>query len=58
MAYLRRVRLDLAHARLQASDPELTTVSAIGARWGFAPSQFAAAYRAAYGQPPSRTLHH
>lgn len=57
MAYLRRVRLDRAHADLQSSEAENTTVTAIAARWGFGqPSRFAAAYRAAYGRAPGQTL--
>ncbi|GGP55413.1 helix-turn-helix domain-containing protein [Saccharothrix coeruleofusca] len=56
-AYLRRVRLDLAHRELLSTDPRDGTVSAIAARWGFAShSRFTAHYRAAYGVPPSRTL--
>ncbi|HEX8864661.1 MAG TPA: helix-turn-helix transcriptional regulator [Lentzea sp.] len=56
-AYLRRVRLDRAHADLVAADPEDTTVTAIAARWGYAsPSRFAAEYRAAYHRQPSSTL--
>ncbi len=56
--YLRRIRLERAHAELQAADPTRgATVASIAARWGFLkPSRFAAAYRRAYGFPPSRTL--
>lgn len=59
MAYLRRVRLDAAHRDLEAADPrDGDTVTTIAARWGFAhPGRFATAYRTAYGQPPSLTLH-
>ncbi|MGA5499409.1 helix-turn-helix transcriptional regulator [Streptomyces cinereoruber] len=50
--YLRRVRLDRAHAELRTADPG-TTVSAVAMKWGFAhPGRFAAAY----GVPPSATL--
>ncbi|WP_229904744.1 helix-turn-helix domain-containing protein [Lentzea cavernae] len=57
MAYLRRVRLDGARTELQASDPGASTVTRIGARWGFSrASTFAAQYRVAYGETPSRTL--
>jgi AraC-like DNA-binding protein len=57
MQYVRQVRLDLAHTDLLAADPATNTVGAIAARWGWArPSRFAAAYRAAYGRPPSATL--
>ena len=56
--YLRRVRLDQAHRQLLTADPESDSVTAVSYRWGFAsPSRFAAYYRAAYGVPPSRTLH-
>ncbi|MFF4104475.1 helix-turn-helix domain-containing protein [Streptomyces sp. NPDC001903] len=57
-AYLRRVRLDLAHADLVAGDAASGAgVAAIAHRWGFHHlGRFAAAYRAAYGHSPSRTL--
>ncbi|WP_329009292.1 helix-turn-helix domain-containing protein [Micromonospora rifamycinica] len=56
--YARRVRLDRAHQDLLRGDPAAgDTVAAIAARWGFADAKrFATDYRAAYGQPPSRTL--
>ncbi|WP_338081046.1 ANTAR domain-containing protein [Amycolatopsis nivea] len=57
MAYLRRARLDRARAELRAAVPEQDTVARIAARWGYAPSVFAAHYRAAYGESPSSTLH-
>ncbi|WP_328936371.1 AraC family transcriptional regulator [Streptomyces tauricus] len=58
-AHLRWVRLGHAHRELRAADPGTgVTVTGIAARWGFhQPSRFAAAYRAAYGVLPSRTLH-
>ena len=57
VAYLRRVRLDHAHQDLVAADPSCQTVIAIAYRWGFhSSSRFAAAYRHAYGVPPSHTL--
>jgi AraC-like DNA-binding protein len=57
-AYLRRVRLEHAHEELTGATPgDGMTVAAVARRWGFAkPSRFAAAYRAAYGRPPSGTL--
>ncbi len=56
-AYLRRVRLALAHADLVAADPSRDTVTAIANRWGFHHhGRFSAAYRAAYGDSPRRTL--
>jgi AraC-like DNA-binding protein len=57
-AYLRRVRLDLAHQQLCAASPgDGVTVTEIAIRWGFAsPSRFAASYRNTYGVLPSRTL--
>lgn len=58
MEYLRRVRLDHAHRQLVDADPEHESVTAVAYRWGFSsPSRFAAAYRKAYGVPPSRSLH-
>jgi len=58
LAYLRQVRLHHAHQDLaQASPGDGTTVSTVAYRWGFpSPSRFAAAYRGAYGVPPSDTL--
>ena len=58
MTYLRRVRLERAHAELQNADPAAwDTVATIARRWGFARTdRFAAAYLAAYGRPPTRTL--
>ncbi|WP_433300409.1 helix-turn-helix domain-containing protein [Actinoplanes sp. CA-030573] len=59
MAYLRRARLARAHHDLKTADPATTTVGEIAVRWGFPDhSRFAQSYRAAYGQPPSRTLRH
>ena len=56
--YLRRVRLDYAHAELTASNPTLTTVKAVALHWGFAHlGRFSATYLDAYGQLPSTTLH-
>jgi AraC-like DNA-binding protein len=56
--YLRRVRLEGAHADLTAAT--LTsgiTVQAVARRWGWlSPAQFAAAYRQRFGIPPSQTL--
>jgi AraC-like DNA-binding protein len=58
MAYLRRVRLDRAHADLLAAVPgDGATVAGVAARWGYGqPGRFAGDYRAAYGRLPSRTL--
>lgn len=58
MAYLRRARLEGAHRDLQAADPTAgDTVAHVALRWGFLkPDRFAAAYRQAFGVPPSRTL--
>lgn len=57
MAHLRTIRLRRAHEDLIAADPDLTSVSTVAGRWGFLnASRFAARYREAYGQPPSRTL--
>ncbi|MGW8991018.1 helix-turn-helix transcriptional regulator [Streptomyces zhihengii] len=59
MAYLRRVRLERAHAELAVAEHgDGTTVAAVAARWGWTnPSHFTAAYRRAYVTAPSRTLH-
>ncbi|MBT2213147.1 helix-turn-helix domain-containing protein [Actinomadura sp. NEAU-AAG7] len=57
MGHLRRVRLAAAHADLRAADPATTTVTGVATRWGFLHAgRFAAAYKAAYGHPPSGTL--
>jgi AraC-like DNA-binding protein len=57
--YLRRARLARAHSDLARATPhDGLTVTAVAYRWGFhSSSQFAAAYRRAYGVSPSRTLH-
>ena len=56
-AYLRRLRLQHAHDQLREAVPGTITVSAVAARWGFLnPSQFAAHYRTAFAELPSRTL--
>lgn len=59
LEHLRRVRLEHPHHDLAQADPTKgETVTAIAARWGFVhPGRFAAAYTAAYGTPPSHTLH-
>jgi AraC-like DNA-binding protein len=57
MAYLRRVRLDLAHRDLLDADPRHATVAAVANRWGFTShSRFAALYRSTYHVLPSSTL--
>lgn len=58
MQYLRCVRLARAHLDLVHADPSRgDTVTAIAIRWGFLhQGRFTAAYRAAYGRPPSATL--
>lgn len=57
-AYLRKVRLERAHAALQTDDPTTgATVADIAATWGFGdPARFARVYRQRYGIPPSTTL--
>jgi AraC-like DNA-binding protein len=58
MAHLRRVRLERAHQDLVDADASTVTVGAIAARWGIiGHSRFTSLYRAAYGVPPSTTLH-
>ncbi|EME55021.1 AraC family transcriptional regulator [Amycolatopsis decaplanina] len=57
-AYLRRVRLDRVHQDLLriADGSASGTVAEVATRWGFTHlSRFAAYYREAYGQVPSRT---
>ncbi|MET0861768.1 MAG: AraC family transcriptional regulator [Microbacterium sp.] len=57
MAYLKRVRLRHAHEALLASYPDGTTVQAIALDCGFFHmGRFAAAYRDAFGESPSKTL--
>jgi AraC-like DNA-binding protein len=55
LGYLRRVRLERAHAQLQAADPaDGITVAAVARTWGWAsPARFAAAYERRFGAPPS-----
>jgi AraC-like DNA-binding protein len=57
-AYLRKVRLDLAHAELLTACPEdALTVTEVAYRWGFSsPSRFAERYRAEFGRLPSEML--
>lgn len=57
--YLSQARLAGAHTELLNADPATgDTVAGIATRWGFAhPGHFASRYRAAYGVPPSTTLH-
>ncbi|MDT7552398.1 MAG: hypothetical protein QOH17_140 [Pseudonocardiales bacterium] len=59
MAYLRRVRLERAHAELLAADPTSgATVASIASRWGFANlGRFAATYRDSYGRSPRAALY-
>jgi AraC-like DNA-binding protein len=56
--YLRRIRLERAHAQLlAASAADGTTVTEVARRWGWTShGQFAAAYRQRFGVPPGRTL--
>lgn len=58
LGYAAKVRLEGAHRDLENADPTSgTTVADIARRWGYVRAgHFAAAYRAAYGQPPSHTL--
>lgn len=58
MNYVRRARLERARAELAAAEPYGNeTVTTIAGRWGFlSASRFAALYREAFGETPSRTL--
>jgi AraC-like DNA-binding protein len=57
LGYLRRARLHQAHLELLASDPAVTTVSAIARTWGFGHAgRFSAFHRRHYGESPFRTL--
>jgi AraC-like DNA-binding protein len=57
LTYLRRIRLDGVHAELSRGDPWQVSVSEVAYRWGFTHlGRFAGAYRARYGEAPSRTL--
>ena len=57
MAFLKWLRLELAHADLQAANPGESTVKQIALLRGFAHlGHFSDAYRRKYGQPPSHTL--
>lgn len=57
MEYLRRVRLDRAHADLLEGDPTLVTVGEIARRWGFEHlGRFATQHRDRFGVTPSQTL--
>jgi AraC-like DNA-binding protein len=57
MRYLRDVRLSRVHAELLAAAAGEVTVTQVAGRWGFIHhGHFAAAYRARYGESPTRTL--
>ena len=58
MAYVRRRRLEQARDELLRLDPTRgAKVTDVALRYGFAHTgRFAAAYRACFGEPPSRTL--
>ncbi|MEV0388969.1 AraC family transcriptional regulator [Nonomuraea sp. NPDC050643] len=59
LAYLRKVRLALAHADLvrMARTGAQATVAEVATRWGFKHlGRFSCLYRETYGRPPSSTL--
>jgi AraC-like DNA-binding protein len=57
MTYLRRLRLQKAHAELAAHRPDELTVTAAASQWGFLHlSRFAEQYRRLFGESPSETL--
>jgi AraC-like DNA-binding protein len=57
-AYARLRRLNLVRAALLRSDPATATVGGVARQYGFSElGRFAAAYRLAFGESPSATLH-
>jgi AraC-like DNA-binding protein len=58
LAYLRSVRMELAHRDLQSAEPANgVSVAAVAAKWGFTHlGRFATEYRRRFGVYPSRTL--
>jgi AraC-like DNA-binding protein len=57
-AYVRLRRLNLVRAALLRSDPAIATVGGVARHHGFSQlGRFAAAYRVAFGESPSTTLH-
>lgn len=58
IGYLRRVRLERAHAELQRADPASgVTVAGVARRWGWSsPSRFTKAYWRRFGVLPGHTL--
>ncbi|MCW2807183.1 MAG: transcriptional regulator containing an amidase domain and an AraC-type DNA-binding domain [Marmoricola sp.] len=57
MRYLRDVRLRRVHGVLREARPGSVTVEAVASRWGVLHmSRWPAAYRVAFGEPPSSTL--
>jgi AraC-like DNA-binding protein len=57
MTYLRGIRLDRARTELLHGDPQVTRVTEVALRWGFAhQSRFAQAYRERFSELPSDTL--
>jgi hypothetical protein len=57
MPYLRDVRLRRVHGVLREARPGSVTVEAVASRWGVLHmSRWRAAYRVAFGEPPSSTL--
>jgi AraC-like DNA-binding protein len=58
MAFVRQRRLDACFARLRGSDRDATTVTEVAMSYGFWHiGKFAIAYREAFGESPSSTLH-
>lgn len=56
-ALLHSIRLDRAHAELQAADPRIDSVSAIAHKWGFIHlGRFSGRYKTRFGQLPGNTL--
>ena len=57
LTYLRRLRLEGAHAELSGAGADRLSVTEVAHRWGFTHlGRFAGAYRERYGVTPSETL--
>ena len=58
MAYVKARRLEQVRKALQITAPSSCTITAVASRWGFTnPGHFSVAFRRAFGESPSMTLH-